>query len=128
MPRVTNAPASRRRRKRTLNAAKGYFGNKSKLFRYANEAVNHAGQYAYKHRKMKKRDFRSLWITRINIACRAAGMSYNRFIEGLNAAGVKLNRKIMADIAARDEAGFKTLVDQARAALQQKAEAAPKAS
>lgn len=121
MPRVTNAPASRRRRKRVLEMAKGYFGNKSKLYRYATEAVAHAGQYAYRDRRAKKRTWRSLWITRINIACRDAGISYSRFIEGITAAGIKLDRKIMADIAAQDTAGFKTLVDQARAALQEKA-------
>lgn len=124
MPRVTNAPASRRRRKRVLKQAKGYFGNKSKLFRYANEAVNHALQYAYRDRRAKKRSWRSLWITRVNIACRANGITYSRFIEGLEAAGVLLNRKVLADIAARDAAGFTTLVEQARAALKQKAAAA----
>ena len=121
MPRATNAPASRRRRKRVLGQAKGYFGNKSRLFRYANDAVNHALQYAYRDRRAKKRTWRALWITRINIACRDAGITYSRFIEGLAAAGVKLDRKVLADIAVRDEAGFKTLVEQARAALQQKA-------
>jgi large subunit ribosomal protein L20 len=121
MPRATNAAASRRRRKRVLGQAKGYFGNKSRLFRYANDAVNHALQYAYRDRRAKKRTWRALWITRINIACRDAGITYSRFIEGLAAAEVKLDRKILADIAARDEAGFRTLVEQARAALQQKA-------
>jgi len=124
MPRVTNAPASRRRRKRVLNEAKGYFGNKSKLYRYAMDAVNHAQQYAYRDRRAKKRTWRSLWIIRINAACRAAGITYSRFIEGINAAGITLDRKVMADIAARDEAGFATLVEKAQAALKTKTGAA----
>lgn len=124
MPRVTNAPASRRRRKRVLEEAKGYFGNKSKLFRYAKEAVAHAYQYAYRDRRAKKRTWRALWITRVNAACRANGISYSRFIEGLAAAGIDLNRKVLADIAARDEAGFTAIVEKARAALKQKAGAA----
>jgi large subunit ribosomal protein L20 len=121
MPRATNAPASRSRRKKVLKQARGYFGNKSKLFRYANEAVNHANQYAYRDRRTKKRNFRSLWIVRINAGCRAAGISYSRFIEGLNAAGVTLDRKILADVAARDEVAFNALVEKARGALQTKA-------
>ena len=124
MPRVTNAPASRRRRKRVLEQAKGYFGNKSKLYRYATEAVAHAYQYAYRDRRAKKRTWRALWITRVNIACRNAGITYSRFIEGLNAAGVKLDRKNLADLAVTDEAGFKTLVQQARDALKNNAEKA----
>jgi large subunit ribosomal protein L20 len=124
MPRVTNAAASRRRRKRVLVEAKGYFGNKSKLYRYAMDAVNHAQQYAYRDRRAKKRTWRSLWIVRINAGCRAAGMSYSRFMEGLTASGIVLNRKVLADIAARDEAGFATLVEQAQAALKQKTGAA----
>ena len=124
MPRVTNAAASRRRRKRVLVEAKGYFGNKSKLYRYAMDAVNHAQQYAYRDRRAKKRTWRSLWIVRINAGCRAAGMSYSRFMEGLTASGIVLNRKVLADIAARDEAGFATLVEQSQAALKQKTGAA----
>jgi large subunit ribosomal protein L20 len=120
MPRVTNAPASRRRRKRMLEQAKGYFGNKSKLYRYATEAVSHALLYAYRDRRAKKRTWRSLWITRLNIACRENGITYSRFMEGITAAGIKLDRKVMSDIAAQDAAGFKTLIDQARAALQEK--------
>jgi large subunit ribosomal protein L20 len=123
MARATNAPASRKRRKKVLKYAKGYFGNKSKLFRYAKEAVQHAWQYAYAARRKKKGDFRGLWIVRLNAACRNAGISYSRFIEGTTAAGITLNRKVMADIAARDETGFKKLVDQARAALKSKADA-----
>jgi len=127
MPRVTNAPASRRRRKRVLEKAKGYFGSKSKLYRYATEAVNHAQQYSYRDRRAKKRTWRALWITRLNIACRENGITYSRFMEGIAAAGITLDRKVMSDIAAQDAAGFKTLVDQSRAALAEK-NAAPKAS
>jgi large subunit ribosomal protein L20 len=126
MPRVTNSPASRKRRKKVLKYAKGYFGNKSKLFRYAKEAVQHAWQYAYRDRKKKKGDWRSLWIVRLNAACRAAGLSYNRFIEGLRAAHIELDRKVLADIAVRDEIAFKALVAQAQDALKTKAAAAKK--
>jgi len=124
MPRVTNSPASRRRRKRVLKQAKGYFGNKSRLFRYATDAVDHALQHAYRDRRRKKRTWRSLWIVRLNAACRANEITYSRFIEGLNQAGITLDRKVMADIAVRDEVGFTKLVEQARAALQQKSGAA----
>jgi len=123
MPRVTNSPASRKRRKKVLKYAKGYFGNKSKLFRYAKEAVQHAWQYAYRDRRKKKGDWRSLWIVRLNAACRAAGLSYNRFIEGLRAANIELDRKALADIAVRDEIAFKALVAQAQDALKAKAAA-----
>jgi len=126
MPRVTNSPASRKRRKKVLKYAKGYFGNKSKLFRYAKEAVQHAWQYSYRDRRKKKGDWRGLWIVRVNAACRDAGMSYNRFIEGLKAAGIGLDRRMLADLAVRDEVAFKSLVEQARAALKTKA-GAPKA-
>lgn len=121
MPRVTNSPASRKRRKKTLKYAKGYFGNKSKLFRYAKEAVQHGWQYAYRDRRKKKGEWRALWIVRLNAACRAAGLSYSRFIEGLHAASITLDRKVLADLAARDEAAFNTLVQQARDALKAKA-------
>jgi large subunit ribosomal protein L20 len=121
MPRVTNAPASRRRRKRVLEQAKGYFGNKSKLYRYATEAIAHAYQYAYRDRRAKKRTWRGLWIARVNIACRNAGITYSRFMEGLTAANIKLDRKNLADLAVTDETGFKALVEQARDALKQKA-------
>lgn len=124
MPRATNAPASRLRRKRVLKQAKGYFGNKSRLYRYAKDAVEHGLQHAYKDRRHKKRTWRALWITRLNAACRASGISYSRFMEGINAAGIELDRKVMADIAARDEAAFTKLVEQSRAALKSKAEAA----
>ena len=108
-----------------LKYAKGYFGNKSKLFRYAKEAVQHAWQYAYIARKKKKSDRRGLWIVRLNAACRAAGISYSRFIEGLKAAKIELDRKILSDIAIRDEVAFNALVKQAQDAL--KAKAATKA-
>ncbi len=121
MPRVTNSPASRKRRKKVLKYAKGYFGNKSKLFRYAKEAVQHAWQYAYAARRKKKGDWRGLWIVRVNAACRNAGMSYNRFIEGLKAAGIELDRKMLADLAVRDEVAFNGLVQKAQAALKAKA-------
>jgi len=123
MARVTNAAASRRRRKKVLKYAKGYFGNKSKLFRYAKEAVQHAWQYAYAARKKKKGDIRSLWIIRLNAACRNAGITYSRFIEGLKAAQIELDRKVLSDIAVRDEVAFNALVKQAQDALKTKASA-----
>jgi large subunit ribosomal protein L20 len=123
MPRVTNSPASRKRRKKVLKYAKGYFGNKSRLFRYAKEAVQHAWQYAYRDRRKKKGDWRSLWIVRLNAACRGAGLSYNRFIEGLRAANIALDRKVLADLAVRDEVAFNALVQQAQEALKAKAAA-----
>ena len=121
MPRVTNGPASRKRRKKMLKQAKGYFGNKSKLYRYAKDAVSHALLYAYDDRKKKRSNARALWIVRMNAACRAAGLSYSRFIEGLKAANIGLDRKVLSDMAIRDEAGFAAVVEQARAALQAKA-------
>ena len=127
MARATNSPASRKRRKKVLKYAKGYFGNKSKLFRYAKEAVQHAWQYAYAARKKKKGDRRGLWIVRLNIACRTAGISYSRFIEGLKAANIELDRRILSDIAIRDEVAFGALVTQAQDALKAKAAAAKKA-
>lgn len=123
MARATNSSASRKRRKKVLKYAKGYFGNKSKLFRYAKEAVQHAWQYGYRDRKKKKGEWRSLWIIRVNAACRSAGITYSRFVEGLNAAGIKLDRKVLADIAVRDEVAFGSLVEQARQALKEKAAA-----
>src|SRR5471032_2503375 len=124
MARATNSPASRKRRKKVLKYAKGYFGNKSKLFRYAKEAVQHAWQYAYAARKKKKADRRGLWIVRLNAACRAAGMSYSRFIEGLHAANITLDRKVLSDLAIRDEVAFATVVQQVQAALKAKTAAA----
>ena len=121
MARATNSPASRKRRKKVLKYAKGYFGNKSKLFRYAKEAVQHAWQYAYAARRKKKGDFRGLWIVRLNAACRNAGISYSRFIEGLDAAKIQLDRKVLSDLAIRDEVAFNALVQQAQDALKTKA-------
>ncbi|MBP7371561.1 MAG: 50S ribosomal protein L20 [Opitutaceae bacterium] len=123
MPRVTNSPASRNRRKKVLRYAKGYFGNKSKLFRYAKEAVQHAWQYAYRDRKKKKANWRALWIVRVNAACRNAGMSYSRFMEGLKAANIMLDRRVLSDLAIRDEVAFNALVQQAQDALKAKAAA-----
>ena len=127
MARATNSPASRKRRKKVLKYAKGYFGNKSKLFRYAKEAVQHAWQYAYAARRKKKGDRRSLWIVRLNAACRNAGITYSRFIEGLAAANIGLDRKVLSDLAIRDEIAFNGLVKQAQDALRAKAGAAKKA-
>jgi large subunit ribosomal protein L20 len=121
MARATNSPASRKRRKKVLKYAKGYFGNKSKLFRYAKEAVQHAWQYAYAARRKKKGDRRSLWIVRLNAACRNAGITYSRFIEGLKAANIELDRKVLSDLAIRDEVAFNALVAQAQDALKTKA-------
>ena len=123
MARATNSPASRKRRKKVLKYAKGYFGNKSKLFRYAKEAVQHAWQYAYAARRKKKGDRRSLWIVRLNAACRNAGITYSRFIEGLHAAKIELDRKVLSDLAIRDEVAFAGLIKQAQHALAEKAEA-----
>jgi len=124
MARATNSPASRKRRKKVLKYAKGYFGNKSKLFRYAKEAVQHAWQYAYAARRKKKGDRRSLWIVRLNAACRNAGISYSRFIEGLKAANIGMDRKVLSDLAIRDEIAFNGLVKQAQHALAEKTGAA----
>jgi len=119
--RVTNAPASRKRRKRTLFAAKGFRMRRSKLYRYAADAVDHGLQYAFRDRKTKKRNFRALWQIRINAATRALGMTYSRFMEGLKAAEVALNRKALADLAATDSAAFGDLVKLSQAALVAKA-------
>ena len=119
--RVTNAPASRKRRIRTIRAAKGFRMRRSKLYRYASDALDHGRQYAYRDRKAKKRNFRALWQVRINAAARAAGTTYSRLIEGLKAAQVTLDRKILADIAATDNDGFAELVRVAQDALKAKA-------
>ena len=117
MPRTTNAPASRKRRRRRLELAKGFRGSRSKLFRQATEAVDRAMAMSYIHRKKKKNDFRSLWITRLNAACRANDISYSRFINGLTKAGITLNRKMLSEIAIHDPEGFVKIVDQAKAAI-----------
>ena len=114
--RATNAPASRERRRRRLERAAGFRGARSKLFRTATEAVDRALRLSTIHRKLKKRDFRQLWIARINAATRAEGMSYSAFMAGLIKAGVTLNRKMLSEIAIQDPAGFKTLVDMAKKA------------
>ena len=121
MARATNSPASRKRHKKVLKYARGYFGNKSKLFRHAKEAVQHAWQYAYAARKKKKADRRGLWIVRLNAACRNAGITYSRFIEGLKAANITLDRKVLSDLAIRDEVAFNSLVKKAQDALKTKA-------
>ena len=123
MPRATNSPASRKRQKKVLKYARGYFGNKSKLFRYAKDAVQHAWQYAYAARKKKKGDRRSLWIIRLNAAVRAHDLSYSRFIEGLHAANITLDRKVLSDLAIRDEVAFTSVVNQVKDALKTKAAA-----
>ena len=115
--RVTNAPASRERRRRRLRLAKGFYGARSKLFRTATEAVDRAMRLSTEHRKLRKRDYRSLWIVRINAAVRPLGITYSRFVEGLAKAKVALNRKILADLAVNDPAAFEQLVQTAKAAL-----------
>ena len=117
MPRTTNAPASRRRRKRRLKLASGFRGSRSKLFRQATEAVNRAMRMATVHRRERKRDYRSLWIVRISAACRAEGMTYSRFVQGLTKAKIALNRKMLSEIAIHDPDGFKAIVLQAKAGL-----------
>src|SRR5688572_5811478 len=119
--RVTNSPASRKRRMRTLKAAKGFRMRRSKLYRYAADALDHGRQYAYRDRRAKKRTFRALWQVRINAAARSAGMTYSRFMEGLKAAKVSLDRKILADIAATDQAAFSELVKVSQGAMKTKA-------
>ena len=108
---------TRKRRKKVLKLAKGYYGSKHSLFKTAKEAVMKSGNYAYIGRKQKKRDFRRLWITRISAACKANGINYSTFINGLNKAGVTLNRKMLSEIAIADPAAFTALVEQAKAAL-----------
>ena len=119
--RVTNAAASRKRRTRMIRAAKGFRMRRSKLYRYASDAVDHGRQYAYRDRRRKKRTFRYLWQARINAAARDAGMTYSRFIEGLKAAKVALDRKVLSDIAATDVAAFNELIKIAQNALKTKA-------
>ena len=118
--RVTNSPASRKRRMRTIKAAKGFRMRRSKLYRYAADALDHGRAYAFRDRKTKKRNFRMLWQQRINAAARAHGLTYSRFMEGVKAAGIGLDRKILADLAVTDEAAFKAILDQAKAALDAK--------
>jgi len=123
MPRATNAPASRERRKRVLDQAKGYRGRRSKLFRYAKDATMKAKYWAYRDRKTRKRTFRYLWIQRLNAAVRAHGLTYSRFAEGLKAANIGLDRKVLSDLAITDEPAFKSIVEQVRTALEEKKKA-----
>lgn len=118
MPRVRRGTNRTDARKKVLKEASGFFLTKSKLHRAAREAVDKSRRYSYVGRKLKKRDFRSLWIIRINAGCRAAGISYSHFMGGLRKAGIDLNRKMLADIAGSDEAAFRSLVDKAKAALE----------
>ena len=118
MPRVKRGTNRRDSRKKTLDRAKGFFLTKSKLNRAAQEAVEKALRYAYVGRKNKKREFRALWIVRINAGCRQAGISYSKFMHGLKAAGIDLDRKVLAEVAAGDPASFTLLVEKAKAALE----------
>ena len=128
MARATNAPASRERRKKIVDKARGFRGRRSKLFRYAKDAVMKAQVWATRDRKTRKRNFRMLWQQRINAAARAHGLTYSRFIEGLKAAGIELDRKILADLAVTDEAAFLAIFAKAKAALDDKRSAAKKAA
>ena len=120
MPRATNSPASRARRKKIIDKASGFRGRRSKLFRYAKNAVMKAETWAYRDRKTRKRNFRMLWQQRINAAARALGLTYSRFMEGIKAANIQVDRKILSDLAITDEAAFKAIFDQAKAALEAK--------
>ena len=117
MARVKGAMMTRKRRNKILKMAKGYWGSKSKHFKMANQAVMKSGVYAYTGRKLKKRDFRQLWIARINAACKLNGMNYSTFMNGLKKSGSTLNRKVLSEIAVHDEAAFAALVEQAKKAL-----------
>ena len=117
MARVKGAMMTRKRRKNTLKLAKGYYGSKSKHFKMAKQQVMKSGNYAFAGRKMKKRDFRSLWITRINAACRANGINYSSFMNGLKKAGIELNRKMLSEMAIHDAASFAKLIETAKSAL-----------
>lgn len=121
MPRSTSAPARHKRKRKLLQSAKGYFGGRKNLLRTAKDAVQRSWEYAYVDRKKKKRNFRSLWIARINAATRQHDLSYSRFISGLKEAGVEMDRKAMADLAVRNPEGFAALVERAKEALAAKA-------
>lgn len=116
MTRATNAPASRRRRKRRLDRAKGFYGSRSKLFRMATESVDRAMAMATQHRRKKKGEYRALWIVRLTAACRQHDVSYSRFMDGLRKAGILLNRKMLSEIAIHDPDGFAQIVQQAKSA------------
>ncbi len=117
MPKASSHQAARRRRKRTLKRAKGYFGNRSRLYRYAIDAADRAGQYAYRDRRKKKTEWRQLWIVRLNAACRAQGINYSRFMNGLKKARVKLDRKALSQLAIEDPPAFRALVLRAKSVL-----------
>jgi len=117
MARVKRGVIARRRHNKVLKAAKGYYGARSKVFRVAKQAVIKAGQYAYRDRRQRKRQFRRLWIARINAAARLNGLTYSRFINGLNKAGIEVDRKVLSDIAVHDAAGFSAIAEKAKAAL-----------
>ena len=117
MARIKGAMMTRKRRKKVLKLAKGYYGSKSLHFKMAKQAVMKSGQYAYIGRKQKKREFRKLWVTRISAGCKMNGMNYSTFINGLNKAGITLNRKMLSEIAINDAAAFTALTEKARAAL-----------
>lgn len=118
MPRVKNSVATRQRRKKVLELAKGARGGRSKLFKSAKETIRRGLRYAFRDRRAKKREFRQLWIARISAAVRANGLSYSEFMHGMKLAGIEIDRKVLADVAANDAAGFTALVDRARAAVQ----------
>ena len=117
MPRVKGGTVTRKRRKKVLKLAKGYYGSKHTLYKVANQAVMKSGQYAYRDRRQKKRDFRKLWITRINAAARELGLTYSQFTNGLKKAAIEIDRKMLADIAVHDKAAFAAIVDQVKAKL-----------
>ena len=117
MARIKRGVNTHKRHKRVMKLARGYYGNRSRVFRVAHEAVMKSGQYAYEHRRLRKRDFRKLWIARINAACRLNGMSYSTFMHGLKLADINLNRKVLADMAVNDAAGFTALTEAAKAKL-----------
>ncbi len=124
MARVKRSVHSKKRRRATLEKAKGYYGNKSRSFRAANEQVMHSGNYAYRDRRARKGEFRKLWIQRINAACRINGVSYSRFIAGLKAAGIEVDRKVLADLAITDAGAFAAMVKTANDALDASSDAA----
>ncbi len=128
MPRATNAPASRERRKKVVDQARGYRGRRSKLFRYAKNAVMKSQYWAFRDRKTRKRNFRMLWQQRINAAVRALGLNYSRFMEGMKAAGIGLDRKVLSDLAITDNAAFKAIFEKAKAALETKRASGQKAA
>jgi large subunit ribosomal protein L20 len=117
MPRVKRGVVAHRRHKKILKQAKGYYGARSRIFRVAKQAVTKAGQYAYRDRRQRKRQFRALWITRINAQSRANGLSYSRLINGLKKADIALDRRVLADLAVHDKTAFTAIVEQAKAAL-----------